>query len=317
MSLDFIDTLRTKEEIEFEVEEIKINLPNGGYISGKWWGNKSIRPFICLHGWIDNAGSFDRLIPLLPREFSYLAIDFPGHGRSSWSPQGVLYHLLDYLYLLTFLMKEYKWEKLSIIAHSLGAKIAFIYAGIYPDKVDMIVNIEEIITLVPKFDVAMATMKESIDNFMSVDQKMFENKEPQAFTIDQMVEKICTNNLGNLTRESAPYLLKRSIKPSKKFPGKFYLSRDRRLKYMVKFHLPISTCIELVREIKFPYLSIIISNSDHPDYKAILNAMKESKNYEFFEPDSISHHVHLVEPEKIADVIGKFIIKHKTSKSHL
>jgi len=37
------------------------------------------RPIVCIHGWQDNAGTFDRLIPLLPREFSYLAIDLPGN----------------------------------------------------------------------------------------------------------------------------------------------------------------------------------------------------------------------------------------------
>jgi pimeloyl-ACP methyl ester carboxylesterase len=57
---------------------VKINLPYGEWISGKWWGDLSINPILCLHGWLDNAGTFDRLIPLLPREFSYLAIDFPG-----------------------------------------------------------------------------------------------------------------------------------------------------------------------------------------------------------------------------------------------
>lgn len=50
-----------------------------GSIAAKWWGSKTKRPIILAHGWQDNAGSFDTLIPLLPSEFSYLAIDFPGH----------------------------------------------------------------------------------------------------------------------------------------------------------------------------------------------------------------------------------------------
>lgn len=61
-----------------QFEEVKIKLPYGGYIFGKWWGNRSIRPFLCIHGRQDNCGTFDRLIPLLSKEFSYLAIDFPG-----------------------------------------------------------------------------------------------------------------------------------------------------------------------------------------------------------------------------------------------
>ena len=45
-----------------------------------------------MHGWQDNAGSFDRLIPLLPRNHAYLAIDLPGHGLSSRIPNGMQYH---------------------------------------------------------------------------------------------------------------------------------------------------------------------------------------------------------------------------------
>jgi hypothetical protein len=63
---------------EIIVEDVKIPLPSGGHLWGKWWGARNVRPFVCVHGYLDNAGSFDRLIPLLPRECSYFAIDLPG-----------------------------------------------------------------------------------------------------------------------------------------------------------------------------------------------------------------------------------------------
>jgi hypothetical protein len=60
-------------------EEVKISLGGGDFhLAGKFWGDKSKRPILCLHGAQDNAGSFDRLIPLLPDEHSYLAVDIFG-----------------------------------------------------------------------------------------------------------------------------------------------------------------------------------------------------------------------------------------------
>uniref|UniRef100_A0A8C6QDY1 Serine hydrolase-like n=1 Tax=Nannospalax galili TaxID=1026970 RepID=A0A8C6QDY1_NANGA len=49
-------------------------------------------PVLCLHGWLDNANSFDRLIPLLPEDFHYVAMGFGGHGLSSHYSPGFPYH---------------------------------------------------------------------------------------------------------------------------------------------------------------------------------------------------------------------------------
>lgn len=54
---------------------------------GKWWGPRDKQPIIAIHGWQDNAGTFDPLIELLPTNLSILCIDLPGHGRSSHIPK--------------------------------------------------------------------------------------------------------------------------------------------------------------------------------------------------------------------------------------
>ena len=52
------------------------------------------KKILCLHGWLDNAASFNRLAPLLldssspltdeqlQQPMEILALDFPGHGLS-------------------------------------------------------------------------------------------------------------------------------------------------------------------------------------------------------------------------------------------
>lgn len=46
--------------------ELKVAVP-WGHIALKVWGSQKNPPVLCLHGWLDNANSFDRLIPLLPQ----------------------------------------------------------------------------------------------------------------------------------------------------------------------------------------------------------------------------------------------------------
>lgn len=123
---------KTSAEVEWKVEEVRL-YSSFGILAGKWWGSKDVQPILVLHGWLgryhflkignfgksnsftDNAGAFDRLIPLLPKHLSFLVIDLPGHGLSSKFQDGLSYHLMDFLHVVDFVVRFYKWEKVSII----------------------------------------------------------------------------------------------------------------------------------------------------------------------------------------------------------
>ena len=55
---------------------------------------------IALHGWLDNAATYDYLAPRIAREFEadVACLDFPGHGASDHRAHsfGVGYSFLDY-----------------------------------------------------------------------------------------------------------------------------------------------------------------------------------------------------------------------------
>ncbi len=62
-----------------------------GRLSGREWGDPSSgTPWIALHGWLDNCGSFDALAPRFPAGHRLLCVDMPGHGLSSHNPKGQL-----------------------------------------------------------------------------------------------------------------------------------------------------------------------------------------------------------------------------------
>jgi hypothetical protein len=46
--------------------------------SAKVWGKPNDHPILALHGWQDNAGTFDKLIPLLPSDLYVVCLDFCG-----------------------------------------------------------------------------------------------------------------------------------------------------------------------------------------------------------------------------------------------
>jgi pimeloyl-ACP methyl ester carboxylesterase len=210
---------------------VKINLPSGHRLNGKWWGNKSLRPFLCIHGWQDNAGSFDRIIPLLPRNHSYLAIDLIGHGLSSRLPNGVNYHSIDHLNQILELSNEYGWEKVSLISHSLGAILSFLFASIFPKNVDMLIGIEGLKPTINDPVNIANSLEKKINNFMLADKRNRESTEPPSYSIEEMAEKMEIATRKSVTKECAPYLLRRNIKKSEKLLNKYYFNRDSRLKY--------------------------------------------------------------------------------------
>lgn len=48
------------------LSDLRVEVP-WGEIRGTVWGPDQGRPVLCLHGWADNCGSFNTLIPLLPQ----------------------------------------------------------------------------------------------------------------------------------------------------------------------------------------------------------------------------------------------------------
>ncbi|GJQ65631.1 hypothetical protein Trydic_g7724 [Trypoxylus dichotomus] len=64
-----------------KIQEIQVSA-SWGHIAVKLWGHENNTVILCFHGLLDNAGSFNKLIPYLPSCFFiyasiYLAMVFP------------------------------------------------------------------------------------------------------------------------------------------------------------------------------------------------------------------------------------------------
>src|SRR6185295_18894070 len=78
---------------------------------------------VLLHGWLDHAGSFDLLAPLLPGRT--VALDFRGHGDSQWVGPGGFYHFVEYIADLDGVLEALSpQEPVSISTEEIPARLA-------------------------------------------------------------------------------------------------------------------------------------------------------------------------------------------------
>ena len=105
------------------------------------WGNAGAPPLILVHGNRDHCRSWDWVATALCRDYHVIAPDLRGHGDSQWSPDGN-YSTFAFIYDLAQLIHQQDLAPATIIAHSMGAKIALRYAGLYPENVARLVAIE-------------------------------------------------------------------------------------------------------------------------------------------------------------------------------
>ncbi|MFT3931430.1 MAG: alpha/beta hydrolase [Spongiibacteraceae bacterium] len=104
----------------------------GVAIAGKRWRNGT-RRVIALHGWLDNAASFDVIAPLLNADI--VAIDMAGHGLSYHRTPQASYNVWEDLPDIVRLADVLQWPTFDVIGHSRGAIISALVATALPERV--------------------------------------------------------------------------------------------------------------------------------------------------------------------------------------
>lgn len=105
------------------------------------WGDAAAPPLVLQHGGRDHARNWDWVANAFAGDYRVIAPDFRGHGDSDWSNDGD-YEMLDYVDDFAGVLAALDLPPCPMIGHSLGGNIVTRFAGLHPDRVTRLVNIE-------------------------------------------------------------------------------------------------------------------------------------------------------------------------------
>ena len=117
----------------FDHEDLKLH-----YLD--WGGDPKSRTFVLLHGGGAHAHWWDYVAPELAVFGHVVALDFRGHGRSTWSRDGD-YGPPSYLHDVRALI-DHLGTKVVLVGHSMGGAVAQWCAVTFPEKLAALINVD-------------------------------------------------------------------------------------------------------------------------------------------------------------------------------
>lgn len=107
----------------------------------KTWGEPGNPAVLALHGWQDNAATFDKLAPCFPDLF-WVMPDLPGHGLSEHRGKGAEYSLWGYGIEAMAVADAFGLDRFILVGHSMGGGIACLLAALFPERIDKLVLLD-------------------------------------------------------------------------------------------------------------------------------------------------------------------------------
>lgn len=266
-------------------------------LAARVWGPEDGVPTLALHGWLDNAASFDGLGPRLPG-LRLVCLDMPGHGLSQHVAPGELYGFVDTVVRVFEATRALGWTRFCLVGHSLGAAVASVLAGTFPSRVRRLVLIEGLGPLADEPEQVATRLARSIeDQFHRRGRPglVYPRREDAAARFREAVP--------GLAERSARILTDRGLEA---IDEGFVWRSDPRLRVPSRQRLTEAQVLAFLRAIEAPTLLVRGTGgySFAPDPMAArVAALRDSTMVEL--PGG--HHLHLDGPEPVAEAIAGFL----------
>ncbi len=276
------------KEIEFSLGSKKIAALTNG--------NEQAPLLLCLHGWLDNAASFQPLMPYLA-DYHVIAIDWPGHGLSSHRSEDAHYHFIDWIYDLVRLFKSQQWSEVNIVAHSMGGMIASAFVAAFPEQVKSLSLIDSIGLLALSSEKTTTQLRQGMLSRLS----RSDNNTRYHSSIASAVA--ARTLVSDLTEKNAQLIVNRGIEATEQ--GYKWRS-DSRLRSTSPYRLTLPQARQIITDVKLP-TQLLYGNKGMDMVTAGLKEFR--KLFSSLEVHELAggHHVHMEQPEQMAKLIIQFV----------
>jgi pimeloyl-ACP methyl ester carboxylesterase len=196
--------------------------------AAKEWGRSGSLPVIALHGWLDNANSFDRMLPYLDN-LHVIAMDLAGHGRSDFRSADSGYDIWYDISDIMSVADAMGWERFALLGHSRGAVISGLVAGTYPERISHAVLIDGFIPIPEDARDAAKQLAKSLH-----ENRRFGSSSPTMFRDYESAVRARVKGFLPLQPEAAATLAERGVVEAEQG---FFWRNDQRLKAASNFKL--------------------------------------------------------------------------------
>lgn len=271
----------------------------GVKVSGWRTGEGEGERVLSTHGWLDNANSWKPVASLV-QGLDWASFDFPGHGRSGHVARGETYHFVDNVETVQDVANSLPWAQFSLVGHSMGGSMALMFAAAYPNRVNRLVLVDSLGPITAAADTATAQLRSSL-NSRRRSRVARISTYPERITLRERMQR------GNsaLTDEAAETLLERNAMVEPDRGWRF--SYDRRLRDVSAYRFTEEQVLDLIRNVRCPTLLLRASHGTVLRDGPLDERIAAFQNIEVLDVEG-SHHVHLVQPEKVVQPIMDFLL---------
>ncbi|XP_050045276.1 serine hydrolase-like protein [Dermacentor andersoni] len=294
--------------VEREFHELQIPIPYG-HLAAKQWLPMCVEDphqrVLLLHGFQDNAGSFDPLVPRLDPRWHAVALDFTGHGLSSHLPKGAPYLSMQFLLDISRAVNHLGWSQFSMIGHSMGGGAALNYACIFPERVQNLVLIDVFAPWYEQPSKVSQTIRAVLEGNMQLEQK--DLSRPPVYTEEEVIKLYRHSIVPGYLPDNIRTLMKRGCKPVG--DGRYILTKDIRLKYIHWIRADRAALKEYYRGYTNNLLVVMAVpglGGLPANHKIVSDICAQNcRTFQIVEVEG-NHHVHMTHPDEVASHIRRF-----------
>ena len=231
------------------------------------WGNpqSTLPPLVLAHGWMDVAASWQFMVDSFSPEFfekrRILAADWRGYGLTKGSATDS-YWMLDYLGDLDELLNQVcPGQSIDLVGHSMGGNVVMMYAGVRPERIRRLVNLEGFGMAVTRPAQAPGRIGQWLDELQTFKTGELDLKPyPDAASVAKRLMK--TNK--RLSQDKADWLATQWAKPDA--DGHWHILGDAAHKIINPYLYRVDEVLETYKRITAPTLVVVASDNSLTDW---------------------------------------------------
>ncbi|WP_269789613.1 alpha/beta hydrolase [Stenotrophomonas sp. Iso1] len=269
----------------------------GQRVAGLRTGKPGSLKVLALHGWLDNAASFLPLAAHLPT-LDIAMVDLPGHGFSDHLQLTTPYTTPLAIVQTLAIADALGWERFVLLGHSMGAAIASLVAAVAGERVQALVSIEALGGLAAPANETVQRLRTHVDAAMKLETK-------QLRLFPDLAAPVRARMMVNqLSEASARLLVERGVK---QVDGGWTWRSDPRLMLPTAVRMTEDQVCDVVSAIRCPVQVIYATPAQayfpEPERSQRAALLPDGRLHTL----AGHHHVHMDDPQAVADIISRFI----------